>query len=51
MDWQYAPTQRASLSYVTGAHTVKAGILAAETNNAYRTFSDRGEFPLQVHVQ
>jgi Carboxypeptidase regulatory-like domain len=46
-DWQYGPTQRASISYLTGAHTIKAGMSAAETNKAFKTFTDRGAFPLQ----
>ena len=47
IDWQYAPTQRASVSYATGAHTIKAGMSAAETNKAFKTFNDRGAFPVQ----
>ena len=45
VDWQYGPTQRASLSYTTGAHTYKVGMLAAETLKPFKTFSDRGQFP------
>src|SRR5206468_682501 len=47
IDWQYGPTQRASVSYATGAHTIKAGFSAAETNKAFKTFTDRGQFPVQ----
>jgi hypothetical protein len=44
-DWQYGPTQRASMSYTTGAHTVKVGMLAAENLKPVKSFSDRGQFP------
>jgi hypothetical protein len=44
MEWQYPINQRASVSYVTGAHTVKAGMLALETLNPGATVTDRLPF-------
>ena len=44
MEWQYPINQRASVSYTTGAHTIKAGMLALETLNPGATVTDRLPF-------
>ena len=41
MEWQYPINERASISYITGSHTIKAGVLALETLNPGKATTER----------
>ena len=44
-DTQYPTNQRFSMSYVTGAHNFKTGMLALETAKVYTLGNERGSLP------
>ena len=44
-DTQYPTNQRLTVSYVTGAHNFKVGMLAIETPKTYTAGNDRGAIP------
>ena len=44
MEWQYPINQRASMSYITGSHTIKAGMLALETLDPGKATTERLPF-------
>ncbi len=45
VEWQYPTNQRVSMSYVTGAHNFKTGLIAIEYLKPTFTSTDRGNIP------
>ena len=45
VEWQYPTNQRVSMSYVTGAHNFKTGLIAVEYLKPTFTSTDRGNIP------